>query len=91
MNLNNIICITQPFKHWEVNNCIDNLTLDEISNCTLPEGTRAYDGTRAADHTGDGQDGKLRLFITKENSNHYPNLTKLIKKFQSLNFAYQKS
>ena len=91
MNLNNIICITQPFKHWEVNNCIDNLTLDEISNCTLPEGTRAYDGTRAADHTGDGQDGKLRLFITKENSNHYPNLTKLIKKFQSFDFAYQMS
>ena len=29
MNLNNIICIKQPFKHWEVNNCIDNLTLDE--------------------------------------------------------------
>tara|TARA_B100000686_G_C16763864_1_gene960518 strand:+ start:1117 stop:1734 length:618 start_codon:yes stop_codon:yes gene_type:complete len=91
MNLNNRICIKQPFKHWEVNNCIDNLTLDEISYCSLPEGSRAYDGTRAADHTGDGQDGKLRLFITKENSNHYPNLTKLIKKFQSFDFAYQMS
>ena len=29
---------------------------------------RAYDGTRAADHTGQGIDGKLRLFITKKKS-----------------------
>ena len=44
---------------------------------------RAYDGTRAADHTGEGVDGKLRLFITKENYNNFPNLTKLINSLQS--------
>ena len=66
MNLDNIEFYDFPFKHWEFNNCIDNFTLDEISYCSLPDGERSYDGTRAADHTGDGKDGKLRLFITKE-------------------------
>ena len=30
-----------------------------------------------------GVDGKLRLFITKENSNYFPNLLKLITELQS--------
>ncbi len=91
MNLNNVICHESPFKHWELNNCVDNLTLNEISQCSLPEGSRAYDGTRAADHTGMGLDGKLRLFISKENSSNYPNLVKLINKMQSFEFAKKMS
>ena len=51
----------------------------EISFSKIPSGDRAYDGTRAADHTGKGLDGKLRLFITKNNSRNFPYLTKLIK------------
>ena len=43
-----------------------------------------YDGTRAADHTGQGIDGKLRLFITKNNCQNFPNLTKLIQSLQSI-------
>ena len=66
-----------------MHNCLDDLTLEEIANTPIPEGKRAYDGTRAADHTGEGIDGKLRAFITKENSNKFPYLTKLVKKLQS--------
>jgi len=87
MNLDNIKPYDFPFKHWEINNCIDDNTLSEISYCSLPEGERSYDGTRAADHTGRGVDGKLRLFITKENSKNYPYLTNLINKFQNYEFA----
>jgi len=87
MNLNNIKFYNDPFDHWEINECIDKPTLDEISYCSIPKGNRAYDGTRAADHTGEGKDGKLRLFIDKNNCNHYPNLSKLIETFQSYNFT----
>ena len=53
----------------------------------IPDGERAYDGTRAADHTGLGLDGKLRLFITKENSIKFPYLTKLINSLQTMDLA----
>ena len=83
MNLNEIIEHNNPFKHWEILNCLNNECLNEISFSQIPNGNRAYDGTRAADHTGEGLDGKLRLFITKDNSIHFPNLTKIINKLQS--------
>ena len=83
MNLNNIVEYSNPFQHWEMSECLDNKTLDEISFAKIPEGSRVYDGTRAADHTGKGIDGKLRLYLTKENCQYYPNLKKLINKLQS--------
>ena len=83
MNLNEIIEHKKPFQHWEMSNCLNKESMDEISYVKLPSGKRAYDGTRAADHTGDGVDGKLRLFITKENCNDFPNLLKLINELQS--------
>ena len=83
MNLDNIVHSDFPFKHWEFSECLDEETLNEISFSKVPTGLRAYDGTRAADHTGDGIDGKLRLFITKENSNNFPHLTKIINNLQS--------
>ena len=91
MNLDNIQYCDLPFKHWEFKNCTDDLTLKEISNCSIPDGERAYDGTRAADHTGLGKDGKLRLFITKDNATHFPYLTKLINKMQSYEFFIKMS
>jgi hypothetical protein len=78
MNLNQIFKHLTPFEHWEFNDCLDNDSLYEISYSKIPDGERAYDGTRAADHTGEGLDGKLRLFITKENNLHFPYLTKVI-------------
>ena len=83
MNLNEIIEHKKPFQHWEMSNCLNNKSLDEISYAKLSSGTRAYDGTRAADLTGKGVDGKLRLFITKKNCNYFPNLLKLINELQS--------
>ena len=81
MNLNSIIEHKTPFQHWEISNCLNDNTLNEISFAKIPGGQRVYDGTRAADHTGEGIDGKLRLFITKENCNFFPNLKK-----SSMNF-----
>ena len=83
MNLDEIKEHKDPFNHWEFNNCLDIQTIDEIVNAMVPKGNRAYDGTRAADHTGKGIDGKLRLFITKDNSSYFPNLTKVINSLQS--------
>ena len=82
MNLDNTLECSYPFKHWELSECLDNETLNEISFAQILDGERAYDGTRAADHTGKGVDGKLRLFIDKNNCQNFPNLTKLINKFQ---------
>ena len=82
MNLDNTLKCLYPFKHWELSECLDNETLNEISFAQIPDGERAYDGTRAADHTGKGVDGKLRLFVDKNNCQNFPNLTKLINKFQ---------
>ena len=82
MNLDNTLECSYPFKHWELSECLDNGTLNEISFAQILDGERAYDGTRAADHTGKGVDGKLRLFIDKNNYQNFPNLTKLINKFQ---------
>ena len=83
MNLDNITHSNFPFNHWQFNNCLDENALNEIAYSKVPEGERAYDGTRAADHTGQGVDGKLRLFITKENHSNFPNLTKIINSLQS--------
>ncbi len=82
MNLDNTLECSYPFRHWELSKCLDNETLNEISFAKIPDGERTYDGTRAADHTGKGVDGKLRLFVDKNNCQNFPNLTKLINKFQ---------
>ena len=82
MILDNINENLNPFKHWEIDNCLDNESLDEISFANVPNGERAYDGTRAADHTGAGVDGKLRLFISKSNSKFFPKLTQVIRFLQ---------
>ncbi|MBI04539.1 MAG: hypothetical protein CMI96_01835 [Pelagibacteraceae bacterium] len=89
MNLEKITLSKCPFKHWEIYDCLDQKALDEISFSNIPEGQRAYDGTRAADYTGDGIDGKLRLFIDNNNSDDYPNLTKVINELQKRDM-YQK-
>ena len=82
MNLDNISFSNYPFEHWEMTNCLNKDALNEISYSIIPAGNRAYDGTRAADHTGQGLDGKLRLFIDVKNSKSYPNLTKIINELQ---------
>ena len=83
MNLENLTQTDFPFNHWVFSNCLEEGALDEISYSNIPSGDRMYDGTRAADHTGQGVDGKLRLFITKNNCQDFPYLTKLIQSLQS--------
>jgi len=83
MNLDNIVEHSHPFQHWEISECLNNETLDEISFAQIPGGNRVYDGTRAADYTGEGIDGKLRLFVNKDNYQSFPHLSKLINKLQS--------
>ena len=82
MTLENLKSFSFPFKHWEIFDCLNIKALDEIAYSTIPEGDRSYDGTRAADHTGNGVDGKLRLFLDLNNSNAYPNLTNVINELQ---------
>ncbi len=87
MNLDKVTHSNFPFEHWEFSNCLNDNELKEISYSNIPGGERAYDGTRAADHTGKGLDGKLRLFITKENEKNFPHLSNLIKKLQNNTLA----
>ncbi len=82
MNLENLTHADFPFNHWVFSKCLEEGALDEISYSNIPSGDRMYDGTRAADHTGQGVDGKLRLFITKNNCQNFPYLTKLIQSLQ---------
>ena len=89
MNLDNLCSAGYPFKHWEISNCLDANALDEISYSNIPNGNRAYDGTRAADHTGQGVDGKLRLFLDLKNCSSFPHLTQVIKELQT-KYTYEK-
>ena len=83
MNLDNIVEYPYPFQHWEFSECLDNETLNEIFFAQIPTGKRAYDGTRAADHTGKGIDSKLRVFVDKKNCQNFPHLSKLINTLQN--------
>ncbi len=86
---------SDPFQHFEINEPLTEEAIKEISNAEIADPRNEnlkYDGTRALDG-GDGafrsgiQDGgrakKLRCYVTKENSNQFPNLTKLIEELRS--------
>ena len=86
-----------PFVHWELNEPLTDGQISEIVNADIDnpeEYNLNYDGTRAIDG-GEGKfregisDGgkalKFRCFITKENSNKFPNLTNFIKELQNKN------
>jgi len=92
---NNSKKFTDPFIHWELNKPLTEEQINEIINADIAnpvEHNLNYDGTRAIDG-GEGNfrqgisDGgkalKFRCFITKENSNTFPNITKLINELQS--------
>jgi hypothetical protein len=92
---NNSKKFNDPFTHWELNKPLTEEQINEIVNADIAnpkEHDLNYDGTRAIDG-GEGKfrmgiaDGgkalKFRCFVTKENSNNFPNLTKLINELQS--------
>ena len=97
---NNSKKFEKPFEHWELNKPLTDGQINEIINAEIDnpiEHDLNYDGTRAIDG-GEGQfregitDGgkalKFRCFITKENSNNFPNLIKFINELQNKN-TYQ--
>ncbi len=90
-----------PFTHWELNEPLNEEQIKEIVNADIANPTEHninYDGTRAIDG-GEGKfregisDGgkalKFRCFITKENTNIFPNLKNFIKELQNKK-TYQK-
>jgi hypothetical protein len=94
---NNSKKFEKPFEHWELNKPLTTSQINEIINAEIDnpiEHDLNYDGTRAIDG-GEGQfregitDGgkalKFRCFITKENSNNFPSLTKFINELQNKN------
>ena len=93
--LNNSKEHNDPFKHWELNDPLSKEAIDEIVRADIPDLNQLdleYDGTRAIDGgtpefregiTSGGKAIKFRCFITKENTEKFPSLTKLINELQS--------
>ena len=76
--LNNITSFADPFYHWEISSPLSPSMIDEIQNVKISDSPRSFDGTRAADAGGDGIDGKLRVFLEKDNSHILTNGMELI-------------
>jgi len=93
--LNNSKEHDDPFKHWELNKPLSKDAISEIIKADIPDLNQLdlqYDGTRAIDGgtpefregiTSGGKAVKFRCFITKENTEKFPSLTKLINELQS--------
>lgn len=69
---------TEPYRHWLVNGALSDEMIAEIAGTPIPDGRRAYDGTRAADNGGGGKDGKLRCYIERSNVHEFPALGGLV-------------
>jgi hypothetical protein len=76
--LNNITSFADPFSHWEISSPLSPSMVDETQNVKISDSPRSFDGTRAADAGGDGIDGKLRVFLEKDNSHILTNGMELI-------------
>ena len=84
-----------PFLHWELDKPLTEEQIKEIITADIAnpsEHNLNYDGTRAIDGgapefrkglSHGGKALKFRCFITKENSNEFPNLMKLIKELRN--------
>ena len=93
--LNNSKEHNSPFKHWELNEPLSKDSINEIIKADIPDHSElklGYDGTRAIDGgapefregiADGGKAIKFRCFITKENTQKFPSLTKFINELQS--------
>ena len=84
-----------PFKHFEINEPLTQSAIDEISLAEIADprkqnlkydGTRALDGGEGAFRAGikdGGKAKKFRCYVTKENSDQFPHLTKFIEELRS--------
>ena len=67
-----------PYRHWIVDQPLDDGMLTEVGKTRVGSGGWAYDGTRASDNGGGGINEKLRCYIEKDNVEHFPGLARLI-------------
>ena len=93
--INNSKKFKDPFDHWELNKPLTEDQINEITDADIDnpveydlkyDGTRAIDGGNPEYREGIADGGKAlkyRCFVTKENSNKFPHLTKLINELQS--------
>jgi len=84
-----------PFKHFELNEPLTNGAIQEICKTNIVDpakeklnydGTRALDGGEGAFRSGikdGGKAKKIRCYVTKENSNQFPQLAKFIEELRS--------
>ena len=84
-----------PFKHFELNEPLTNEAIKEICEADVLDpkkeklnydGTRALDGGEGAFRSGIKEGGKakkIRCYVTKDNSNQFPQLTKFIDELRS--------
>ena len=84
-----------PFNHWEYSDALTEEAIEEIVKADIPDVSKhnlSYDGTRAIDGgaaefregiASGGEAIKFRCFVTKENSQQFPFLTKLIEELRS--------
>ena len=84
-----------PFKHFELNEPLTNEAIKEICDADVLDpkkenlnydGTRAIDGGEGVFRSGIKEGGKakkIRCYVTKENSNQFPQLTKFIEELRS--------
>jgi len=72
-----------PFNHWEISNPLTKDMIEELQNVSISDAPRSFDGTRAADGGGEGIDGKLRVFLEKDNANLLPSGHQLIEDLRS--------
>ena len=76
--LHKIQSYNDPFPHWELDSPLSEDMISELQNVKISDAPRSFDGTRAADAGGDGIDGKLRVFLEKDNSHLLINGMELI-------------
>lgn len=76
--LHNIKSNQDPFPHWELNKPLSDGMIKELNEVKISDAPRAFDGTRAADNGGGDLDGKLRVFLEKNNYERLPNGMELI-------------
>ena len=71
--LNRCTTYSNPFPHWELDSPFTNELINELNYVNISDAPRSFDGTRAADAGGDGLDGKLRVFLERDNSQNLSN------------------
>ena len=93
--INNSKKFDDPFQHWELDKPLTDEQINEIITADIDDPTKHslnYDGTRAIDGgegiyregiSNGGKALKFRCFVTKENSQQFPFLTKLIEELRS--------